>query len=324
MEGEPSAQHAGVVVRRVVRRATTLIASLLVGLSSRMPLAFADPASCTNFDRFGLCIVGAQTSPSGVSPVPGSSGTTAVASTCTNAGVVVPCEADGAWWVQGMGCYASLFQPPPPLTSAVWEGHTSGAIYSCVYPGALTGTGGATFWSATAPSGPAVVNPLQLARQALRSILVPAPSPARYPAGTLPDGRPYTVVGAYTWFWTDAANWHPLTARADAGGVWAKVTVAPSRLSFQPGDGGSPVACAGPGVAWTAIDGAWSRSPAACDYRFQHSSIDQPDGVVAATYSITWQVSWTSSDGRSGVLPDLTTTAASRFAVAEAQSVVTP
>ena len=39
-------------------------------------------------------------------------------------------------------------------------------------------------------------------------------------------------------------------------------------------------------------------------------------------YGIRWSITWSSSDGESGTLPDLTTTAASTFAVAEVESVV--
>jgi hypothetical protein len=114
-----------------------------------------------------------------------------------------------------------------------------------------------------------------------------------------------------------------LRARADAGGVWAEVTVTPAALSFTPGDGAAAVSCRGPGVAWQRSDGVWSPSPAGCHYRYPHSSIHQPDRQVTATYAIQWAVAWTSSTGASGTLPDLTTTSAATFAVAEVEAVVT-
>lgn len=282
------------------------------------------PASCTNYDQFGTCIVTAGTGGQG-GGIPAPAGPEAPTSTasCTWNGAAIPCEADGGLWLQSSGCYVSPVSEPPPVTAAVWEGHTDGAIYQCIFPGSASGTGGVTFWAQAPPAGPAAVDPAQLARQALQSIQLPTPSAGRYPAGDLPDGRPYTVVNAHTWFWTDAASWTPRTARADAGGVWAEVTVSPSRLTFTPGDGGPSVSCPGPGVPWATSDGVWAPSPMGCDYRYLHTSAGQPDQLVTATYGTTWDIAWTSSTGATGVLPDLTTTTQSRFAVAEVQSVVT-
>jgi hypothetical protein len=162
-----------------------------------------------------------------------------------------------------------------------------------------------------------------VAQQALATLRIPAPTPGRYPAGRLQDGRPYTVVRAYTWYYTERAGFTVLHARAAAGGVSAQVTVTPTQLSFTPGDGARAVSCAGPGVAWQHSDGPWAASPAGCDYRYPHSSIGQPNGEVTATYGITWTITWSASTGASGTLPPLTTTANSTFAVAEAEAVVT-
>jgi hypothetical protein len=221
-----------------------------------------------------------------------------------------------------MGCYVRAVDPQPPKTDAVWDGHSDGAIYSCTFSGAFAGTATGVFWSATDPAGPGGVDPGVLAQQALASLTIPAPTTGRYPAGRLQDGRPYTAVNAYTWYWTDPGTYRALTARADAGGVWAQVTVTPTGLTFTPGDGEAAMACAGPGTAWTASFGVWAASPTHCDYRYRHSSIHQPNQTVTATYGIRWQVTWTSSTGQVGTLAGLTTTATATFAVAELESVV--
>ena len=228
--------------------------------------------------------------------------------------------------MQRMQCYAQQEVEQPPKDSAVWGGHTDGAIYRCRYytgDRSFPGTNGFSFWSATAPAGPAAVDPAVLAEQALRSLTLPTPTTGRYPAGRLQDGQPFTVVNAYTWFWTDPAAFRALSARADAGGVWAEVAVTPTALTFTPGDGADAISCTGPGVAWQPTDGVWSPSPAGCDYRYPHSSIHQPDRQVTATYGIRWSVAWTSSTGASGTLPPLTTTSSATFAVAEVEAVVT-
>ena len=316
-----------------MRWVTVALAAALLWMCSSGARAAADPASCQLYDSHGLCAISAETPGSGPTDQPVAAGSGAegqspsVANcTLTPAGTVIPCQQGQAWWVQNMQCYAEEDAEQPPKDSPLWNGHTDGAIYLCTfYTGDRTfpGTNGLSFWSATAPAGPAAVDPAVLAQQALRTLTVPAPTTGRYPAGTMQDGQPFTVVNAYTWFWTDPGSFQALTARADAGGVWAQVTVTPTALSFTPGDGGAAVSCAGPGVAWERSDGVWSPSPDGCDYRYPHSSIHQPDQQVTATYGIHWSVTWTSSTGERGTLPPLMTTSDASFAVAEVEAVVT-
>ena len=261
---------------------------------------------------------------------PGSGGTTPVAApicTSTDYRREVPCDGYLGYWAQSNQCYISSASPQPPVTDPVWQGNTTGAIYNCTFNvppgGTFPGTNGGWFWSPTVPARAGAVDPAAVAQQALTMLRIPAPTPGRYPAGRLQDGRPYTVVRAYTWYYTDRAGFKVLTARATAGAVSAQVTVTPTSLSFTPGDGARAVSCAGPGVAWQPSDGPWAASPAGCDYRYPHSSIGQPNGEVTATYGITWAITWSAATGQSGTLPPITTTVNSTFAVAEAQAVVT-
>jgi hypothetical protein len=191
-----------------------------------------------------------------------------------------------------------------------------------VYEKVCIGVAGVAFvWLATPPAGLGPT-PEDLARRALASLTLPHPTTGRYPAGRLRDGRSYTVVRAYTWYWTAPGTYRPLTARAAAGAVWAQVTVTPVALTFTPGDGSAAVSCAGPGSQWRPGDGAWAASPSGCDFQYRHSSIHQPGQMVTATYGINWQVTWVGAAGTGGTLPGLTTATASRFAVAEAETVV--
>jgi hypothetical protein len=221
------------------------------------------------------------------------------------------------------GCYWRLWNPQPPAGDPAWQGHQpgDGAVYAsnCV----PTYLAGVNTWLG-APPGAAAVTTAQLAEQALRSVVVPKPTVGRSPAGFLPNGDPYTVVRIPTWFWTDAATYQPVSARADAGTAWAQVTVTPVDLTFAPGDGGPTVSCAGPGRAWVAgRDAQVASAPGGCDYTYLRSSYGLPHDELTATYGIRWSVTWTGSGGTAGNLPDVTTTANSVFAVAEAQSVVT-
>lgn len=172
-------------------------------------------------------------------------------------------------------------------------------------------------------AAPVLPTPAELALRAASTFELPDPAPGRYPAGKLPDGRPYTVVKAYTWYWTSAATWKSDSATARAGANWATVTATPVKLSFSPGDGSGGTSCAGPGEAWSSSYGPWAAAPSGCDYRYQHSSINQPGGMITATYTTTWQLTWVGSGGTGGTLPGRETTSQSTFAVAELQSVVT-
>jgi len=292
----------------------------------------AAPAECQQYTAHGFCVVTAGTDDSEgqspTSPSQSSEGGTTPAAACTETrlGVTVPCSDASGWWSQAKQCYVRPLDNPPPFDSPMWGGRTDGALYFCTpFTNGLSfpGTNGYTFWSATPPAGPAAVDPAVLAQQALDTVVLPSPTAGRYPAGTLSDGRPYTVVNAHTWFWTDAAAYRPTSARADAGGVWAEVTVTPTALTFTPGDGAATVSCTGPGTAWQPAAGVWSPSPSGCDYSYSRSSLQQPDGKVSAVYGIRWSVSWRSSTGATGTLPPLTTTSTAAFAVVEAQTVVT-
>ncbi len=319
----------------MLRRIVTLLSITLAAVLTPTLMASAAQApSCLKIDpQTGLCLV--YSSGGGSPGHGGGAGGASVGggtSTCHwtagshHASGVVPCTGpNGAAW-NGF-CYVSLMTPQPPQGvdgGAVWEGHTSGAIYECSAPGpgeSGVGVVGLEFWFANPPAGLGP-SPAQLAQEALTRLTIPAPTPGRYPSGTLKDGRPYTLVNAYTWYWT-AGAFRVLSATASAGGESSTITVTPSVLTFTPGDGTKTVSCSGPGVSWKQSDGPWAASPSGCDYRYLSSSISDPNGEVTATYGIDWSISWRSSDGGRGTLPDLTTTAKSTFAVAEAEAVVT-
>jgi len=200
---------------------------------------------------------------------------------------------------------------PPDPANAAW-------VAFCNPPAATPG----------APAAPPPPPPsIALARAAWGELVMPVPGPSRYPSGTLPqDGHPYTIVKANTWFWTDPATWQPVSKTVTAGAVWGKATATPVLLSFTPGDGSRSVPCAGPGSAWKANDQTWLApvNPQGCSYRYTKSSLGVGgDDQVTATYTITWNVTWSGSDGTSGVFNNMQTSTNSRFAVAEVQTVVT-
>ncbi len=201
---------------------------------------------------------------------------------------------------------------PPDINNAAW-------VAFCNQPAAPAGGGPA----APPPPPPSIA----LATAAYGQLVMPAPAPSRYPSGILKeDGHAYTLVNSNTWFWTTPATWQPVSRTVSAGAVWGKATATPVSLSFTPGDGSRAVTCPGPGTPFVATVDTWVSpvNPEGCSYRYTKNSLGVGgDDQVAATYTITWRVDWTGSDGTGGTFNNLRTQAVSRFAVAELQTVVT-
>jgi hypothetical protein len=180
-----------------------------------------------------------------------------------------------------------------------------------------------TAGSPAAAGVPAVV---VLAREAFSRLVLPLPVPRHSPDLRLAGGQAAVLVGEHTWVWVDPVVFSPRRERVQAGGVWALVTATPVALRFDPGDGSPAVACRGAGTRFDpARYGLHAASPT-CDHVYARSSFGAPGEQVTATYEISWRVSWTGWTGRapaSGSLPGLVSRATARFAVAEAQALVT-
>ena len=303
---------------RPVRRVGTavLIAAMLVTVVA--PAALANTRGCQIVHNAFRCLAVHEPPQSAPSPVrPQTPGT------CSWQGHGFPChDPEMGWFDNQDGCYYRLASPQPVFDLTLWQGHQNGqgGIYaeSCVAINRLN-----FVWRPSSPAGPPRNSPVQLAQQAFATLTLPRPVPPTSPSGaTLPDGRPYTVVQVPTWYWTTPASYQVKTASAAAGPVWAQVTVTPVALTFTPGDTASTVSCAGPGTVWTAQAGPWTHAPGGCDYSYPQSTYGYPGGQLTATYGIVWRAIWTGSGGSGGTFPDVTTTATSRFAVAEAQAVI--
>ncbi len=231
------------------------------------------------------------------------------------------------WWTDEQG-------QPDESGDPRLEGNEPGSgvvqIYVCATP-----DGGSPAWSGNRrfiPNGstpPADPSPGELAEQAAASFRLPDPTWGHFPAFTLKDGRPYTVVKTHMWFWTDPATWQTLSATAQAGANWATVTATPEALVLVPGDGNGAVECASSGRAFDKTQDAYRSSwvpqpePDGCDYVYQRSTWDYPGEVLTASLQIRWVLSWTGSGDTSGTLTSRVTSADSTFMVAELQAVVT-
>jgi hypothetical protein len=117
-------------------------------------------------------------------------------------------------------------------------------------------------------------------------------------------------------------SWRSVSVTASAGPVWATVTAAPTRLTFDPGDsaGPGPVSCAGDGPTAVYV----AAVPGACSYTYTNASSTSPfDGYHFVTsLTIDWSISWTSSTGAGGPLDAYSTSSSAQLAVAEVKGLV--
>jgi hypothetical protein len=217
-----------------------------------------------------------------------------------------------------------------PLDAAVSNamppgGQTPGQWYvmSCAGLNFIPSTG--VFWVATAKSPnspPGTIDPLTLAQQALRSIVLPAPAIRTNPSA-------FSVVNLQTWLWIDPVAWRTLSATASAGPISATAVAAPVSVTWSMGDGSS-ISCSGPGTAYDTAEPA-SRQSTDCSYTYRRSSLGQPspdgnpnDASFDVTATIRWSVDWTAVGAPGGgALPSLQTTSTLPLKVEQVESVGT-
>ncbi|MBL7487443.1 hypothetical protein I6A60_24695 [Frankia sp. AgB1.9] len=138
-----------------------------------------------------------------------------------------------------------------------------------------------------------------------------------------PDPDSGLVVKVATWFAVPAAQWVAVTATAEALGLSVTVTATPDALVFDPGDGAPPATCPGPGLTFDPVAPPPSNTPPpACSYTYRDASTAAANGRSwAASLSVRWRVTWAVSDGETGLLDPLVTTAPFDAVVREYQAV---
>lgn len=210
-----------------------------------------------------------------------------------------------------------------PAGAAEWQGNDPAAGQLLVNPcnGVRTFVFVPNEALGIAPAAPLPPpDPAVLAQQAYAELVPPAPTAHRSPAEDMP-GVPWTVVNIWTWTWVDSADWVPLTRTVELRGVSATVTATPAAMTFDPGSGDAPVRCDGPGKPWVDLGEASDPEPTSvggCGFQYRRVS----EGVQATT-SIEYAVTWTSSTGVGGTLPDLVgSTTSAPFRVEQIQVVV--
>lgn len=197
------------------------------------------------------------------------------------------------------GYRPSEYRPPP------------GAAGSAVVPGGgvwLDGLCSATGVIQT-PEFVAALTPAEVARLARSQLHLPSPDIAANPVGD-------QLVNLPTWLWL-SSGWGPVSATASVPGVSVTAVAMPTSVSWSMGDGAT-VTCTGAGIPFRPGGDPKAPSPD-CGHTYRTSSANQEGQAFPVMATVHWTVTW-SGAGQSGTFPDLTTTGAAAFRVAESQA----
>ncbi|WP_229910058.1 ATP/GTP-binding protein [Streptomyces flavofungini] len=211
-------------------------------------------------------------------------------------------------------CAVERLDPQPPASDPLWKGHKpgDGAIYARVClddvlgiaAGGVAGGAPQMFWAAQAPE--VNVDPEQLARQAVDSMLLTGPDIAS------PRTAGKYTVGVPMWMWVTPSptTFGPNTASASLAGLTVSATAKVSSIRWSMGDGRT-VTCDGAGTAYKASYGM-AKSPT-CGHFYRSSSKDRAGGRFKGTAVATWAVQWHVTGG--GETGEFTETRESDLAV---------
>lgn len=158
-------------------------------------------------------------------------------------------------------------------------------------------------------AAPQLPTPAQLADRARRQLKLPTPTIAVSPAGT-------QLVNLPAWLWLDG-GWADASATAAVPGISVTATATPVSVTWSMGDG-AEVTCTGAGTPFRPGGDPAAPSPD-CGHTYGRSSAAQPGETFAVSATVHWTVTWAGA-GQAGTFPDLTSTGAAAFRVAEAQA----
>jgi hypothetical protein len=126
-----------------------------------------------------------------------------------------------------------------------------------------------------------------------------------------------SVVNLGLWFAIDDPG--VTTARATLGTAWAQVQGTFASVSVDPGDGSPAVACDGFGTPYP--EGANDPDEGPCGHTYLQRTPD--DAPYQMTYTITYDLTWTTSNGGSGSLGTFDRSSTFDYDVDEIQTVGT-
>ena len=120
-------------------------------------------------------------------------------------------------------------------------------------------------------------------------------------------------VGAPLWLWVDSSDshqWGTHTLSVSEQGTTISATVTATSVSFNPGDGTSPVRCSTPGVSrpWNPNELINRVSPVRCQHIYvTPNRVGDPTSRYVVSASTTWTTVWRTSSGKTGSFTTTTT-----------------
>ena len=234
-------------------------------------------------------------------------------------GTEVDCWFMGFWWSStfDLYCHVGNYTDDSPL----WEKHRDadgkpiGTLYECLVN--LNDLSNFFIrWADDTPVTPVVpgTDPETLVRQAVVNLGLHPPE-AGVSAYIYPGYEDWGLtwwVGAPMWLWTDDSDdlqWGTHQLTDSDGGVSVEATVTSTSITFDPGNGDTPVTCdtAGTPRPWNPTAPLAEHSPSGCDYTYMNTNtLGDKNSRFTVTASVTWTVTWSSSDGQYGTFTSTT------------------
>ncbi len=150
------------------------------------------------------------------------------------------------------------------------------------------------------------------AERALEQLDLPGPDLVLNPPGD-------QVVGITTWL-AVGSPWRATSASAAVSNVTATVTATPTAVTWSLGDG-AEVSCDGPGRFFDPTRPA-DEQVTECAHTYIWPSTHEPGGVYEVSATVSYDVSWTATDGSSGSLGPITRTSTQPVKVVEIQALI--
>jgi len=216
------------------------------------------------------------------------------------------------------GCKTALEDPQPPVSDAVWQGHTpkDGAIYDKMCKQGINGPAGISwnitrFFSAKAPAQ--TIDPALVAQEAIKLLPITGPN-----IRTAPSAAGSGLIGLPVWVWTPAtaSTWGPVSRTASVTGVSVTATAQATQIVYSMGNGTS-ITCKSPGTPYQPSFGR--KASPDCGYAagYQRPSRTVSGGRYKITGVTTWHITW-AGGGATGDLT-VTRTSASSIRIDELQ-----
>lgn len=153
----------------------------------------------------------------------------------------------------------------------------------------------------------------QIARDTAQRTAIPLPA-----VRTSPPAGNDQLVNLPTWLWVE--DWTPRRASVTEGPLTVTVVATPRSVTWRMGDGSS-VVC-GRGTPWDPALREEQQSTD-CSHTYTRSSATQPDLKYQARAIMSWDVTWTATNGESGSLGQANRSVDFTMRVAESQAIVT-